>query len=173
MGGAFPPQKLAVEDKRDFLEQLRQATYTACLAAYVQGINTIDHGNRANMWNVDFRAVLQIWRAGCIIQADYIADMLQPVFDRCAAKGDVNLLFEEEVARDLRKGQSALRTVVVEAPPTRPNRGSAPLTQLPDLPTSFYEAELDYFGKHMYDKKGDDPAGLPTEGKHHYEWKPA
>ena len=27
------------------------------------------------------------------------------------------------------------------------------------LPTSFYEAELDYFGKHMYDKKGDDPGG--------------
>ncbi|KAK4991032.1 hypothetical protein LTR50_002110 [Elasticomyces elasticus] len=180
MGGAFPPQKLAIEDKREFLEQLRQATYTACLAAYVQGINTIDHGNRANKWNVDFRAVLQIWRAGCIIQADHIADMLQPIFDCRAAEDDVNLLFEEEVARDLRKGQSALKTVVVEA--TRADHVvpslSASLEYIKyscseDLPTSFYEAELDYFGKHMYDKKGEDPAGLPTEGKHHYEWKPA
>jgi len=33
-----------------------------------------------------------------------------------------------------------------------------------DLPTSFYEAELDYFGKHMYDEKKDRAPG-PTEGK--------
>lgn len=42
-----------------------------------------------------------------------------------------------------------------------------------DLPTQFYEAELDYFGSHMYDKKGEDPEGKPETGKYHYEWKPA
>ena len=40
------------------------------------------------------------------------------------------------------------------------------------LPTQFYEAELDYFGKHMFDVKGE-PAGEPVTGKHHFEWKPA
>lgn len=39
------------------------------------------------------------------------------------------------------------------------------LTTYSDLPTSFYEAELDYFGKHMYDEKGDRAPG-PTEGMH-------
>ena len=42
-----------------------------------------------------------------------------------------------------------------------------------DLPTSFYEAQLDYFGNHMYDRKDDDPEGLPVEGKYSFEWKPA
>ena len=43
-----------------------------------------------------------------------------------------------------------------------------------NLPTQFYEAELDYFGKHMYDsKKLDQDPGLPETGKRHYEWKPA
>ena len=42
-----------------------------------------------------------------------------------------------------------------------------------DLPTNFYEAQLDYFGSHMYDKRGEDEAGTPGEGKYHFEWKPA
>jgi 6-phosphogluconate dehydrogenase len=42
-----------------------------------------------------------------------------------------------------------------------------------DMPTSFYEAQLDYFGNHMFDKKGEDDEGLPKEGKHSYEWKAA
>ena len=35
------------------------------------------------------------------------------------------------------------------------------------------EAQLDYFGKHMYDRIGDCDAGDPIMGKHHFEWKPA
>jgi 6-phosphogluconate dehydrogenase len=43
------------------------------------------------------------------------------------------------------------------------------------LPTSFYEAELDYFGSHMFDKRSDKSKDVkkPMEGKHHFEWKPA
>lgn len=40
------------------------------------------------------------------------------------------------------------------------------------LPTQFYEAQMDYFGKHMFDLKSE-PAGAPVTGKHHFEWKPA
>ena len=41
-----------------------------------------------------------------------------------------------------------------------------------ELPTQFYEAQLDYFGKHMFDLKTEG-AGKPVAGKHHFEWKPA
>jgi 6-phosphogluconate dehydrogenase len=34
------------------------------------------------------------------------------------------------------------------------------------------EAQLDYFGSHMFEKK-DDPMRGVEKGKHHYEWKPA
>jgi 6-phosphogluconate dehydrogenase len=43
-----------------------------------------------------------------------------------------------------------------------------------ELPTQFYEAELDYFGKHMYDSKSQDTGpDLPMTGKRHFEWKRA
>ena len=179
-GTDFPAQKLQVKDKAAFLEDLRIATYTSCLAAYVQGINIIDQANRENHWNINFSEVLQIWRAGCIIQADYISDLLHPIFAAYADKNILNLLFEAPVAKDLKNGQPALKRVVVAVlaeDHVIPALGSSLeyikyMTGL-DLPTSFYEAELDYFGKHMYDKKGEDPEGLPTTGKYHYEWNPA
>lgn len=169
-----------MKDKAAFLEDLRLATYTACLAAYVQGINIIDKTNKEVKWNVDFSSVLQIWRGGCIIQADYIADMLQPIFADYKSKDTMNLLFQERIAKDLKNGMPALRKVVaasVENDHVVPAI-SASLEYIKyqtglELPTQFYEAELDYFGKHMYDKKGDDPEGQPTTGKYHYEWKPA
>ena len=34
------------------------------------------------------------------------------------------------------------------------------------------EAELDYFGAHMFDLKTEGP-GKPEKGSHHFEWKPA
>jgi len=43
-----------------------------------------------------------------------------------------------------------------------------------ELPTQFYEAELDYFGKHMYDsKRKDEDPGKPETGPRHFEWKAA
>ena len=32
---------------------------------------------------------------------------------------------------------------------------------------SSYEVELDYFGHHMFDKKGEEGIEGSTEGKHH------
>ena len=43
-----------------------------------------------------------------------------------------------------------------------------------ELPTNFYEAELDYFGRHMYDSKAMDTGpDVPETGKRHFEWKKA
>lgn len=39
-----------------------------------------------------------------------------------------------------------------------------------NLPTSFEEAQLDYFGHHQYDIK-KDKALNPTKGPYHTEWK--
>lgn len=40
-----------------------------------------------------------------------------------------------------------------------------------DLPISMYEAQLEYFGKHMYNRKVEHERWLLTICKYHYEWK--
>lgn len=68
-GGEYKPQKIEVDDKKAFVELLRRAVYTACLASYVQGISIIEEADKENKWCIDYAAVWQIWRGGCIIQA--------------------------------------------------------------------------------------------------------
>ncbi|KKY14827.1 putative 6-phosphogluconate dehydrogenase [Diplodia seriata] len=182
IGGAFPPQPLALsggQTKQAFLEALRRATYAACLASYIQGINVIERANQANHWNIDYRAVLQIWRGGCIIQADHIAALLHPIFAHHRALDSINLLFQPTVMAELKECFAALRDVVVKAtladhvvPALAASLEYVKYQTSTELPTSFAEAQLDYFGAHMYDRKGEEGTGPPTEGKYHYEWKP-
>jgi 6-phosphogluconate dehydrogenase len=117
MHATFPPQKLGLpSDQKDkFLEDLKQATYLACLASYIQGINVIEQANRGNKWNINYKDVLQIWRAGCIIQADHIAELLEPIFARYQEKDSMNLLFEPSVANEVKDGMICLRTIVALA----------------------------------------------------------
>lgn len=179
-GTDFPPQELSVSDKKEFLEDIRQAVYASCLCAYVQGLNVINKTNQDKKWHIDFAAVLQIWRGGCIIQADYIADLLAPIMDQYKSKDLTNLMYEPSIAAELLRCKPALQRVVgqaVTADHVAPSLGAS-LEYIKysiglDLPTQFYEAELDYFGKHMYDRKDDDPEEAAKEGKHHFEWKPA
>jgi len=115
MGADYPPQKIEVKDRDAFLEDLRLAVYASCLAAYVQGINIIDKSNRERHWNINFDQVLQIWRAGCIIQADYISELLEPIFDDFKSKDTMNLLFQPATAKDLKKGKPSLQRIVADA----------------------------------------------------------
>ncbi|EME83725.1 uncharacterized protein MYCFIDRAFT_85077 [Pseudocercospora fijiensis CIRAD86] len=160
------------------LQDLRLATYAACLASYIQGLNIIAAADAQKHLNVDYPQLLHIWRAGCIIQADYISTkLLQPHYRTSPA---TNPLSAAPIAHDLRKSFPSLKNVVVkatEADHVVPSL-SATLEYLKfmtstDLPTSFQEAQLDYFGRHMFDVKGEDVEGLPRLGVRHYEWKEA
>lgn len=115
LDGGFPPQKLDVKDKDAFVEKLRIAVATACLASYVQGLNVIEAADKENKWSINYPSVWQIWRGGCIIQADYISDeILKPVLTD-TKRESINLLYEERVAKDFKKGYPALKEVLAHA----------------------------------------------------------
>lgn len=180
--GSFQPSEINFKDENEterFIEDLRWAVYTACLVSFAQGMCIIDSADREHKWSIDYSTVVQIWRAGCIIRADHIADLLEEIFSSSKSLDARNLLYNENLVEELKRGFEPLKRVVLKA--TEANAVipslSATLEYLKysgnlNLPTQFYEAELDYFGKHMYDKKGEG-AGLPVKGKHHFEWKPA
>lgn len=190
--GGFPPQPLKLDGKEidDFLEKLRMAVYTSCLASYVQGLAVIEAAEQENKWCIDYLAVWQIWRAGCIIQSDYISDeILKPAFDAWASRkgkpleggeGEtLNLLLGKNVVRDLKRGYPSLKSVLARGsendfvvPALSATAEWIKYVSSIDLPTSFYEAQLDYFGAHMYDERGDK-VPLPKTGKHHFEWMKA
>ncbi|KAL8837508.1 MAG: hypothetical protein Q9170_002501 [Blastenia crenularia] len=177
-GGQFPVQEwdeAKREDKKAILEGLRKAVYAAFLSSFVEGLNIIDQADRENRWSIDYAATIQIWRNGCIIKSDYITDMLADIFkDRCA---DKDLLHSARIAQELKKAFPALKEIVAKGvqhnaivPSLSATLEFLKYSTNTTLPTQFYEAQLDYFGKHMFDLKSE-PEGKPETGKHHFEWK--
>jgi len=114
LGTEFSPQKLDIpaDQKEGWIEDMEKATYLACLASYIQGINVIEEAGREKQWTINFKDVLQIWRAGCIIQHDYLAEKLEPIFDRYKDKDTMNLFFEPTIAADIKDYFSSLRSIV-------------------------------------------------------------
>ncbi|KAK6219206.1 hypothetical protein LQW54_002455 [Pestalotiopsis sp. IQ-011] len=174
--GGVEAQPWSRDDKREVVELLHQTTYFCFLACFAQGMDVIRRKDRADGWGLDYRKIMQLWRGGCIIQADHIVDLLDGVY----AQGDVdNLLAHPEVGRELHGAYPAakevvLRAVAADTPVPSVSQGLEyfKYQTSAELPTQFMEAQLDFFGQHMYDKKSD-PVGGPEKGKHHFEWRPA
>ncbi|KAL2000188.1 hypothetical protein VTN02DRAFT_3444 [Thermoascus thermophilus] len=176
-----PPKRIeGIKDKAVFIETLRRAVFCSFLASFCQGLELIARASDDEGWNINLGNCIQIWRAGCIIQAEYIADMLQPVLS--SGQSIRNMKFIDQVSAELNRNYEPLREIVlrgVESDQYLPAM-SASLEYVKYcsgtmLPTKFMEAQMDFFGAHAYDKPGvpsEDP-GKVHKGAHHYEWRPA
>ncbi|KAJ6095848.1 6-phosphogluconate dehydrogenase decarboxylating [Penicillium sp. IBT 16267x] len=162
------------------IEKLRKAVYCSFLSSFCQGLELISRASEDENWNIDLGNCIQIWRAGCIIKSDYIADLLQPHLSGKTAMS--NMKFIDSVSTELHNNFDALKDIVLEGTKTDQYLPaiSATLDYLKyegglKLPTKFMEAQMDYFGAHSYNKPGiagEDP-GPVHKGPHHYEWKVA
>ncbi|KAI0849986.1 6-phosphogluconate dehydrogenase, decarboxylating [Daldinia vernicosa] len=175
------PQRVDVKDKDSIIENLRRAVYASFLCSFCQGLELIARASKDEGWDVNLGKCIQIWRAGCIIQEDYIADMLEPILLN-AKEPIMNMKLIDEVAADLRKNFDALKQTTLKAiewdnyvPAISASLEYVKYVGGGTLATQFMEAEMDFFGAHAYDMpnvRGEDP-GKPSKGAHHYEWRPA
>ena len=60
------------EEKKAFIEDIRQALYASKIVAYAQGFNEITTAAEEYGWDIDLAAVARIWRGGCIIRAKFL-----------------------------------------------------------------------------------------------------
>ncbi|SPQ17584.1 4b02c1d5-4f4f-4c32-a9aa-af2ab36980b8 [Thermothielavioides terrestris] len=170
LGGGIVPSKInGIIDKRKFVhEDLRQALYASFLMSFVQGLHILSRANEQHDWQLNFVDVLYVWRRGCIIQSDYIVALLERVYlsEEC---DEHNLLACPTIASELQNAYLSLKTVVQQAleadlhvPALSASLEYYKYSGSANLPTSFEEAELDYFGAHMYDLKTEGPGKPET-----------
>lgn len=176
--GGVKPQAIKVESKEDFIKDLQMSTYICFLMCFAQGMHIIKKMDKQEGWKIKYADVMQLWRGGCIIQADHIVDLLERMYERDDHDDD-DILSNKEVGDELSKNFPALKRVVlkgIEADMVIPAISASlefyKYSSSTNLPTQFMEAELDYFGAHMFDLK-EAPPGKPQTGEHHFEWKPA
>lgn len=175
---ASPHQAQTAEGKLTAAGRLRDAAYASFLLCFVQGMHLIAAADDEHRWGLDYTDVMQLWRGGCIIQSDGIVDLLDGAY-RSDQVDRHNLLAHPAIAGELGRVAASLRELVADAVRLDAHAPalSAGLEYLKysvstDLPTSFQEAQLDFFGSHMYDLKSEGP-GDPVVGRHHHEWRPA
>ncbi|KXX80065.1 6-phosphogluconate dehydrogenase, decarboxylating [Madurella mycetomatis] len=178
-GGSLPTKISGMIDDRSFIDHdMHQAVYASFLMSFIQGLHILSAANEQHKWHLDFGNLFRVWRQGCIIQSDYIVDLLEAVY-RSGKQDNNNLLSDGTIAYELQQAYPALKTVVVQAleadlhvPVLSASLEFYKYSSSANLPTTFEEAQLDYFGAHMFDLKADEP-GQPVTGSHHFEWEPA
>lgn len=165
--GLFPGPDAALVDLT--VSDVEDAVYASKLISYAQGFMTLADASTTHEWDLDLAAIARLWRAGCIIRADFLDD-IAAAYQRDPALE--NLLFDPFFSDALAAAQGGLRRTVVacaNAGIAIPAYASA-LTFYDGFRTArgsanIIQAQRDYFGAHTFERV-DRPRG---EWFHH-EW---
>ena len=160
-------EAISIDDKKEMIEKVRQALYFGKLMSYAQGFEQMRIDSERYDWNLKYGELAQIWRAGCIIRAQF----LQNITDAFTKNPDLKNLLLDDYFKDIaKKYQKATRDVValaVKAGIAVPSLSAAisyyDSYRSEVLPANLLQAQRDYFGAHTYERT-DRP------GNFHYSW---
>ena len=160
-----PDEEFTVTDVDGFIEDVRRALYASKIVAYSQGFDEIRAGAAEYNWNIDLAAIAKIWRAGCIIRAQF----LNRIADAYVENAELPVLMTAPYFVDaLTRGQSAWRRVVataaaagIPAPAFSSSLAYYDGIRADRLPASLIQGQRDFFGAHTY-KRIDRPGTFHT-----------
>jgi 6-phosphogluconate dehydrogenase len=150
-----------------FVEMVRKALYTGKITAYAQGFAMLKHASRHYGWKLKLGEIAAIFRAGCIIQAQFLDDITKAYRDEPDMD---NLLFGAFFRRHVNAGQESLRAAAMQG-----ILGGLPVPALTGAVAyldslragangaNLIQAQRDYFGAHTYMR-------TDREGSFHHPW---
>jgi 6-phosphogluconate dehydrogenase len=154
----------------NFVEDLRRAVYAAKICSYAQGFNLIQKAAKEFNWTLNLADIAQVWRGGCIIRAEFLADLKK------AFSGNDNskhlLLTDFAISALNGVTRNSWRKVVKTAIDLKipvPSMSSA-LNYFDgfcseNLPANLLQAQRDYFGAHTFER-----VDKPREQFFHFDW---
>lgn len=156
------PELRRETERKGTIAAIREALYCSKICAYAQGFQLMAEAQKTYGWRLDFGAIAQIWRGGCIIRARF----LQKITDAFARDPNLNNLMLDPYFKDaLHAGQSHWREIIALAVRSGipiPAFGSALAYfdgyRSAQLPANLIQAQRDYFGAHTYERT-DRPRG--------------
>lgn len=154
-------------DKTEFIEKVRRALYLGKIVSYAQGFSQLRTASEEYNWQLDFGELAKIFRAGCIIRAQFLQKITDAYTENPAIANLLLAPYFKKVADDY---QSALREVVcyavqngIPVPTFSAAISYYDSYRAPVLPANLIQAQRDYFGAHTYKR-------VDQEGTFHTEW---
>ena len=161
-----PDGTVQVDDRDAFVEDVRQALWSAKVIAYAQGLHLIKVAGQEYGWDIDVAACARIWRAGCIIRAK----LLDRISNEYAAGNLETLLEAPSIAAGLNESNESWRRVVAKATEAGvpiPGFSSAlsyfDLVRAERTNAALTQGLRDFFGSHTYRR-------IDKEGTFHTVW---
>jgi 6-phosphogluconate dehydrogenase len=160
-----PHAPAGIDDVDGFVDAVGQALYASKIVAYSQGFDAIAQGGVEFNWSIDRAEVARIWRAGCIIRAQF----LNRITEAYRAQPDLPLLISAPYFTDaLVSAQSAWRDVIhravdagVPVPAFASSLAYYDQIRRDRLPASVIQGQRDFFGAHTY-RRVDKPGVFHT-----------
>ena len=164
---AGPMQNL-VPDKAAFQEKVRKGLYTAKIAAYAQGFDLLSHASSEYGWDLDYGKIASIFRAGCIIQAEFLDDITKAFTNNRELP---NLMLDSFFRDGINHGQDSLRSILATGiqngiPVPAMSQAISYIDAFRGTPVgaNLIQAQRDCFGAHTYERTDRD-------GIFHHDWR--
>jgi len=161
------PDKKFEGDRKQFIEDVRQALYASKLCSYAQGYVQLNSAAEHFGWKLNNGDIALLWRGGCIIRSTFLQD-IKAAFDKNPELE--NLLLDDFFRTAVEKAQPSWRRVVATAVELGlPVPSFAAALSYYDgyrqarLPANLLQAQRDYFGAHTYQR-------IDKEGTFHTDW---
>jgi 6-phosphogluconate dehydrogenase len=161
------PQAAYTGDRQKLIDAAREALYASKITSYAQSLSLLHMASDEYEYDLDLGRIARIWRAGCIIRASLLGDIMSAYRVNQAL---VNLLLDESLRVAVESRQKGWRFVVQNAVEM-----GIPVLALTSalayfdayrserLPANLTQAQRDYFGAHTYRR-------IDREGTFHTEW---
>jgi 6-phosphogluconate dehydrogenase len=156
------PEKKFTGDRRQFLNDLKDALYGAKIISYAQGYDLMGEAAKEYKWKLNNGGIALMWRGGCIIRSVFLGK-IKEAFDNNPELE--HLLLDQFFNETITKAQEGWRRVVATA-----FSNGIPIPCLATaltyfdgfrserLPANLLQAQRDYFGAHTYERL-DKPRG--------------
>ncbi len=162
------PSSASSIDSADWIAPLGQALFAAKIISYTQGYMLMKAAAEEYNWDLQYGAIAQMWRGGCIIRSAFLDD-IKAAYDK--APELQNLLIDDYFKDRIHETQASWRQVVAEATLRGiPVPAMSSALSFYDgyrnarLPANLLQAQRDYFGAHTYQKLDGDGSW------HHTDW---
>lgn len=162
------PKTTAAADKDSFKEQVRRGLYTAKIAAYAQGFELLAHASKEYGWDLEYGRIASIFRAGCIIQAEFLDDITK-AFEKNPELQ--NLMLDSFFLEGINRGQDSLRSIVAAGiqngiPLPAMSQAVAYIDAFRGMAVgaNLIQAQRDCFGAHTYER-------IDQAGTFHHDWR--
>ena len=150
----------------EFVEDVRRALFASKLVAYAQGMDMIARAGQEYGWELHLDTIASLWRAGCIIRAELLGDIMAAYAGEVPANMLLAPAFKnlmEELVPSWRRVVAKATALGVPVPVFSSALSYYDGLRRDRLPAALIQGQRDFFGAHTYGR-------VDAEGAFHTMW---